>query len=169
METHFSYHSQPISNQCTTTANPFPTTVMQTCCLIMCLHMLLLFAGTEYYLRAAYRRCGASVYRRGAVVCKDSTNSDWIYIIKSGSCWVLRQLLQPGNHHHHHNNNYSCLPIQSVNHRKQQLFPSLNTNERKCNMSVFQRKSNVTSHVTRSLTCLSPHDEALRELHHCTL
>ncbi|XP_033643732.1 uncharacterized protein LOC117303625 [Asterias rubens] len=31
-------------------------------------------------------------FKRGAVITKDSNNSDWIYIVKSGSCQVIKEL-----------------------------------------------------------------------------
>ncbi|KAL8564897.1 hypothetical protein ACOMHN_003743 [Nucella lapillus] len=45
--------------------------------------------------------------RRGMVLCKDSRESEWIYVIKSGSCRVLTALRAvtpslPGPHDRHH-------------------------------------------------------------------
>ncbi|XP_071847453.1 uncharacterized protein [Apostichopus japonicus] len=36
--------------------------------------------------------CLFHFFKRGQVVVQDSNNSDWIYVVKSGSCQVLRQL-----------------------------------------------------------------------------
>ncbi|XP_038055384.1 uncharacterized protein LOC119727545 isoform X2 [Patiria miniata] len=36
--------------------------------------------------------CLFHFYKRGQVIVKDSNKSDWIYIVKSGSCQVLKQL-----------------------------------------------------------------------------
>lgn len=38
------------------------------------------------------KRCLFHFFRRGAVLVKDSNRSDWIYIIKSGSCRILKKL-----------------------------------------------------------------------------
>lgn len=32
------------------------------------------------------------MYRHGEVVCRDVVTDDWLYVVKSGSCWVLRRL-----------------------------------------------------------------------------
>ena len=32
--------------------------------------------------------------RRGVLLCKDSNTSEWIYIIKTGSCRVLKDLIE---------------------------------------------------------------------------
>lgn len=32
------------------------------------------------------------IYRRGLLLCKDSNISEWVYIIKTGSCRVLKSL-----------------------------------------------------------------------------
>lgn len=36
--------------------------------------------------------CLFTFFRRGVVMCADSNKSDWIYVIKSGSCRVLKSL-----------------------------------------------------------------------------
>ncbi|XP_028406606.1 uncharacterized protein LOC114529077 isoform X2 [Dendronephthya gigantea] len=38
------------------------------------------------------KRCLFHFFRRGAVLVKDSNRSDWIYVVKSGSCRVLKKL-----------------------------------------------------------------------------
>ncbi|KAK2146642.1 hypothetical protein LSH36_592g00048 [Paralvinella palmiformis] len=37
--------------------------------------------------------CLFTYFRRGVVMCRDSNRADWIYIIKTGSCKVLKKLL----------------------------------------------------------------------------
>ncbi|XP_033631800.1 cyclic nucleotide-binding domain-containing protein 2-like [Asterias rubens] len=39
--------------------------------------------------------CLFTYFRRGVVICKDSNNSDWIYVIKTGTCRVLKKLRAP--------------------------------------------------------------------------
>ncbi|XP_071510911.1 uncharacterized protein [Diadema antillarum] len=39
--------------------------------------------------------CMLAYFRRGAVVCRNSNQSEWIYVIKSGACDVLKQLKEP--------------------------------------------------------------------------
>lgn len=33
--------------------------------------------------------------RKGMVMCKDSNKNDWIYVVKNGSCKVLKALEPP--------------------------------------------------------------------------
>ena len=35
---------------------------------------------------------GISIFRRGVVMCEDHNTSEWIFIIKSGTCRVLKAL-----------------------------------------------------------------------------
>lgn len=39
------------------------------------------------------RICLFTFFRRGVLLCKDSNTSEWIYIIKTGSCRVLKDLI----------------------------------------------------------------------------
>ena len=32
------------------------------------------------------------IFRRGLLLCKDSNSSDWVYIVKTGTCRVLKAL-----------------------------------------------------------------------------
>ena len=34
------------------------------------------------------------ICRRGVLLCKDSNHSEWIYVIKSGTCKVLKDLIE---------------------------------------------------------------------------
>ncbi|XP_033116114.1 cyclic nucleotide-binding domain-containing protein 2-like [Anneissia japonica] len=42
--------------------------------------------------------CLFHFYKRGQVIVKDSNSSDWIYIVKSGSCQVMKQSARLGTH-----------------------------------------------------------------------
>ncbi|XP_077984037.1 uncharacterized protein LOC144438745 isoform X2 [Glandiceps talaboti] len=42
------------------------------------------------------KKCMFKYYKRGAVIVEDSKKSEWIYIIKSGSCSVLKMLKRGG-------------------------------------------------------------------------
>ena len=33
-----------------------------------------------------------SEFRRGTVMCRDSNKTDWLYVVKSGACRVLKRL-----------------------------------------------------------------------------
>ncbi|XP_022079599.1 cyclic nucleotide-binding domain-containing protein 2-like isoform X2 [Acanthaster planci] len=39
--------------------------------------------------------CLFTYFRRGVVICKDSNTSDWIYVVKTGTCRVLKKLKAP--------------------------------------------------------------------------
>ncbi|XP_038055388.1 cyclic nucleotide-binding domain-containing protein 2-like [Patiria miniata] len=39
--------------------------------------------------------CLFTYFRRGVVICKDSNKSDWIYVVKTGTCRVLKKLKAP--------------------------------------------------------------------------
>ncbi len=38
--------------------------------------------------------CLLTFFRRGVVMCKDSSNSDWIYCVKLGTCRVIKKICQ---------------------------------------------------------------------------
>ena len=52
--------------------------------------------------------CLLTYFRKGMVMCKDSNKNDWIYVIKNGSCKVLKGLEPPEK-------TVFNLPKQSVN------------------------------------------------------
>ncbi|XP_006814718.1 uncharacterized protein LOC100377915 [Saccoglossus kowalevskii] len=48
-------------------------------------------------------RCLFHFYKRGQIIVKDSNSSEWLYVVKSGTCQVLKQLkaVKPGEYHAH--------------------------------------------------------------------
>ncbi|XP_069114971.1 cyclic nucleotide-binding domain-containing protein 2-like [Argopecten irradians] len=76
-------------------------------------------SGFPFQLLQTYQfSCSVHHYRRGAVIVKDSNQSEWIYIIKSGSCHVYESVTRrtrertpvPGPNKKRNSSMDECLP-----------------------------------------------------------
>ncbi|XP_064622330.1 uncharacterized protein LOC135484627 [Lineus longissimus] len=68
--------------------------------------------------------CSVHYFRRGAVIVKDSTNSEWIYVIKSGSCQVFKAIKSKPQRKHRRA--YSLWEDDTTVAPKDLVFPSIN-------------------------------------------
>ncbi|XP_071787770.1 uncharacterized protein [Asterias amurensis] len=96
--------------------------------------------------------------RRGQVVVKDSNKSDWIYIVKSGSCQVLKQLkaVKPSKTQRSESTNDLRLPRLHTRHHSAPDLAATSSSKRPMTTRV-RNNSAVASHLQfLALPTMSP-------------
>ena len=58
--------------------------------------------------------CLLTFFRKGVVMCKDSSNNDWIYCVKLGTCRVIKKLNNNNQNNHNLLNTDNFIEVEKL-------------------------------------------------------